>query len=79
MEVAVFFLTILQLTLTLSKNLGDVHNVLEKFLPKPAETKSFFIENNFQNQVVSFTKTNTQHLFQTEILYVDGTFDYCTR
>jgi hypothetical protein len=64
----------------LPRNIKEVQQALGKFCPKTNQNEKFLLENNInENMVIFSTKTNLKHLCKSEMLYVDGTFDYCTK
>ena len=64
----------------LPTNIIEVQEALESLQPKTNKNEHFLLQNSLENNIVIFsTKTNMQCLCNSEILYMDGTFDYCTK
>jgi len=63
----------------LPKTRNEVHNVLEE-IDIIYENEQFLLHNDIESGIVLFsTKTNLEYLVKFDTLYVDGTFQYCTK
>lgn len=65
---------------TLPKTIDAVHIALDKLSPTTSENENFLLVNDkTENLVVLSCSTNLKFLCSLEKLYMDGTFEYCTR
>lgn len=64
----------------LPKTLGDVHAALEKMTILSMRNENMLIINDDSLNVVCFsTETNLRELCQSNKIFVDGTFNYCSK
>lgn len=63
---------------SLPRNIEEVHKTLDILQPKTNKNEEFLLEN-FDNIVIFTTRMNLQCLCKSDVLYLDGTFDYCTK
>lgn len=64
----------------LPKSLSDVHEALDSVDIQTNRKEEFLLENDKINNIVIFScKTNLEFLVQCDSVYVDGTFEYCTK
>ena len=68
------------------KSKEDVHQILSTYAETGAETlltnkgEKFLFVNDLENNIIILTcKTNIDILIRTNILYMDGTFTFCTK
>lgn len=64
----------------LPKSTLEVHDALQKMQPKTNRQEDFLLLNDSLNNVVIFSCiANLKFLSDSKILYMDGTFSYCTK
>lgn len=64
----------------LPKNISDIHTYLESVPVKTTKEENFLIINNSESNIIVFScYSNIGFMCEQEVLYVDGTFDYCTK
>lgn len=64
----------------LPKSIGEVHEALNELNPKTSRNEQFLLINdNTENLVIFSCKSNLEFLCKSKIIYVDGTFSYCTK
>lgn len=65
---------------TLPRSVEEVHRALNDLQPITHRGEDFLLENDSNSNIVILTtKTNLQCLCLAEKLYMDGTFNYCTK
>lgn len=69
-----------QLQPKLPKNSFEVMQVLDTLHLETIKNEPFLAINNVEDQIIIFSCTsNLQHLCESEKIYLDGTFTYCTK
>lgn len=64
----------------LPQNLNEVHKVLDSIVVNTVLNENFLLVNDILNGIVMFScDKNVQFLSKLTTLYVDGTFNYCTK
>jgi hypothetical protein len=64
----------------LPKNIGDVHDALNTMQVETIKNDNFLLVNDSVTNIIIFSCfTNLQFLCSVNVLYVDGTFQYCTK
>lgn len=64
----------------LPKNIDEVHQIVEEYLPKTSKGESFLFINSPAHSIIVFScDTNIRLLSKMDTLYMDGTFSYCTK
>lgn len=64
----------------LPTNIQEVHSAVEKLKPTTSKGEKFLFINSFEHNIIVFScETNIRILCDTDILYMDGTFSYCTK
>lgn len=64
----------------LPKSLSQVHEALNELQPKTNRNEDFLIVNDLSENLVIFScKSNIKFLCESKIIYMDGTFSYCTK
>jgi hypothetical protein len=64
----------------LPKNIRDVHDALNTMQVETIKNDNFLLVNDSVTNIIIFSCfTNLQFLCSVDVLYVDGTFQYCTK
>jgi len=64
----------------LPTNMNSVHEAIERLNIKTIQNEHFVITNNVLNNLIIFSCTSNLRAFcQAEIVYLDGTFDFCAK
>jgi hypothetical protein len=64
----------------LPKNIGDVHDALNTMQVETIKNDNFLLVNDSVTNIIIFSCfTKLQFLCSVDVLYVDGTFQYCTK
>lgn len=64
----------------LPQSIEEVHSSLEHLVPKTTRGENFVLVNNQETRVIVFgAKSNLNILCSSDIIYADGTFQYCPK
>lgn len=64
----------------LPKTREEIFDVLDNILPKTSKGEHFLLINDKYKELVTFaTEDNLKHLCMSEKIYMDGTFQFCTK
>lgn len=64
----------------LPRSISEVHVSLDNLQPKTSRNENFLLANDSGKNIIVFgTKTNLDVLCSTDIIYADGTFEYCPK
>ncbi|CAI6369784.1 unnamed protein product [Macrosiphum euphorbiae] len=64
----------------LPKNMDSIHEAIEQLNIKTIQDEHFVLTNNVIDNLIIFScKSYLRAFFQAEIVYLDGTFDFCAK
>jgi len=64
----------------LPKNILEVHNILKTFEVETSKNENFLLLNDEHHNIIIFAcSSNLKYLTESETIYLDATFSYCTR